>query len=78
MQLEHAQMILEEIEGLDIGECLYEDYSGRGMYGKTTAAVVADQAFTVFEAIGRLKERGELPDTLKAQVDSLGRGYVIY
>ena len=40
MQLAHAQAIVEELtQTLGVEASVREDYSGRGMYGRTTAAV---------------------------------------
>lgn len=40
MKLKHAQAIVDEAYQHSLNVTLYENYSGRGMFGKTTAAVV--------------------------------------
>jgi hypothetical protein len=61
MRLEIAEALVDASEGrLD----LYEDYSGRGMYGRTTAGVTGD-SYDLFPALVELGIRigeGELED----------------
>lgn len=48
MKKEIAQMLVQY--GSDLK--LYEDYSGRGMYGKTTTGISCDDMAQVLEAVG--------------------------
>ena len=88
MERKLAEELVEIIEakhGMGSAE-IYEDYSGRFMYGSTTTAVVADcspmeltdallQAMLVDWTISsELKD--DVTEALKA--DQLGRGYVYY
>lgn len=85
MKLETAQKIVEAAgDDYEEGEgvSLYEDYSGRGMYGKMTAAVTGDLsaiiaaiAMAAYEA--GCDEEGPL-DLGRVRVDDLGRGVVVY
>lgn len=43
MTLEDAKKIVETAEQDDSGITLYENYSGRGMFGKKTAGVVGNR-----------------------------------
>lgn len=69
-----------------------EDYSGRSMYGKSTAAVVVENIGDLLAAVayaGALAgagELGEIPqssldlveDLQRVSMDSMGRGIVVY
>ena len=48
MNKEIAEMIVGYSDDLS----LHEDYSGRGMYGKTTTAITCDSMNDLMEAIG--------------------------
>lgn len=71
MNKEIAEMIINY--GNDLS--LYEDYSGRGMYGKTTTAIKCDSKDDLMEAIGELffemildaKDMGDDYDTTGAK-----------
>ena len=54
MKLANAEKIAEFFEQSGIPYEIYEDYSGRGMYGATTAGVVTPNAADVTWAMGRL------------------------
>jgi hypothetical protein len=76
------------------GEARADGYSGRGMYGKTCAAVTFDslpEAFQFFARLGEYTAGVEMDeDTYEdpslimqelvgsAQTDSMGRGIVVY
>ena len=53
MKYEIAKLIVEAAEqaGLD-GVTLYDGYSGRGMFGKTTTGIVTEQHTSIFEVLG--------------------------
>lgn len=50
MKKEIAEMIADYGSNLQ----LHEDYSGRGMYGKTTTAITCDDVDDFFSAVGDL------------------------
>ncbi len=75
MKLAHAKAIVEELETLDVEATVREDYSGRGMYGRTTAAVSTHYSEDVVAAardLGLPLRRSNL------NVDSMGLGKVVY
>lgn len=65
MEKELAQKILEE----DAEYELYEDYSGRGMFGNTTTAIVVPNR----QDVRFLKE-----DYPELKSDNLGLKYILY
>ena len=72
MQLSNAKEIVEHLEGEGENAYVMKDYSGRGMFGSKTAAVIADDASDVLIAMGTLGIKDS-----KRQ-DSMGLGVVIY
>ena len=84
MTRELAVQLVEFCEGGEI----YENYSGRGMYGKTTYGVVVDDLFDFFVALYLLgKHHGEKDrkddidyeyEIFNFRIDNLGRRYIIY
>jgi len=90
MQLEIAQGIVEGAEVEDVELQLREDYSGRCMYyGKTTAAVVADNLGDFLAGLARYcgdldpcHQDGDIAeavlDVQNLRQDSMGRGIVLY
>jgi len=76
MQLAHAQAIVEELtQTLGVEASVRENYSGRGMYGRTTAAVSTHYSEDVVAAardLGLPLRRSNL------SVDSMGLGKVVY
>jgi hypothetical protein len=72
MKLENAQAIVEFLEDQGDEASVYEDYSGRGMYGRTTAGVVASEVSDVTYAMGRLG----IEDSRNS--DSMGRDVIVY
>ena len=76
MKLAHAKAIVEElVEFEGIPAEVRENYSGRGMYGRTTAAVSTQCSEDVFSAAacaGIRLRRSNL------NVDSMGLGCVVY
>jgi len=76
--------------GLDIGVAIKgrEEYSGRGMNGKTTCAVVADRVVDIIAVAaqagwawrdGREEDDREIVDDLSGlRLDSMGTGVVVY
>jgi tRNA(Ile2) C34 agmatinyltransferase TiaS len=64
---------------------IYEDYSGRGMFGETTTAITFDSNLEFYEAIADVmvneeqEQREMVADFLRnIQKDSLGNGIIIY
>ena len=90
MKLSTAKFIVEMTEGTE-NECqLYEDYSGRGMFGDTTTGVTAqcgpaELLGTVLASIFATPqfETDDYPDIDYSDFegiksDSMGRGTIIY
>lgn len=65
--IEKLKKVAENIENARF----HADYSGRGMFGKTCAAIYCDDADEVIEEAGAQGIRG-------ARRDSMGRGAVVY
>ena len=71
---------------------LRENYSGRGMYGRETCAIVVDNQMQLVSDLiqfmgdnvvddnprGLAWEGGNIPDINSLRIDSMGRGVVIY
>ena len=75
MKLAHAKAIVEELETEGIDATVREDYSGRGMYGRETAAVSTRYSEDIFATIGVLGLRLRRSSL---NVDSMGLGKVVY
>ena len=76
MKLAHAQAIVEELtETEGIAATVDATYSGRGMYGRETAAVSTRYSEDVFTAIGVLGLRLRRANL---SVDNMGLGFVVY
>jgi|TARA_R110002124_G_scaffold279801_2_gene452645 hypothetical protein len=75
MKLAHAKAIVEELETEGIDATVREDYSGRGMYGRETAAVSTRYSEDIFATIGVLGLRLRRSNL---NVDSMGLGKVVY
>ena len=76
MKLAHAKAIVEElVEFEGIEATVREDYSGRGMYGRTTAAVSTHYSEDVVAAA---RELGLPLRRSNLNVDSMGLGKVVY
>ena len=76
MKLAHAQAIVKELtetEGIDA--TVDATYSGRGMYGRETAAVSTRYSEDIFMAIGVLGLRLRRANL---SVDNMGLGFVVY
>ena len=76
MKLAHAQAIVKELtetEGIDA--TVDATYSGRGMYGRETAAVSTRYSEDIFTAIGVLGLRLRRANL---SVDNMGLGFVVY
>ena len=76
MKLAHAKAIVEELtETEGIAATVDATYSGRGMYGRETAAVSTRYSEDVFTAIGVLGLRLRRANL---SVDNMGLGCVVY
>ena len=81
MERELAEKLVDKL--LDIGDDaeLYEDYSGRGMFGMTTTGVVFSEYNKLFEAFYLLGvEDGDYNDYnfSSLRIDNMGLRYIIY
>ena len=86
LTLDEANDIVDYIKGsLDLGGHddwfdidVFEDYSGRGMHGKTTVAFKVPSEDGLL-AIGFAAAKLDIdPDKLPTRIDDLGLGIVIY
>ena len=76
MKLAHAKAIVEELtETEGITATVDATYSGRGMYGRETAAVSTRYSEDVFCAAGVLGLRLRRSSL---SVDNMGLGFVVY
>lgn len=89
MQRPLAVALVDFLTGSGIDAELYEDYSGRAMYGKTTTGVVLDSQEDLMNAMLALINDPEIFADLKQRVgvddvcrslsrDSLGKGVILY
>ena len=75
MKLAHAKAIVEELETEGIDATVDATYSGRGMYGRETAAVSTRYSEDVFATAGVLGLRLRRANL---SVDNMGLGKVVY
>lgn len=87
MQLEAAQFLIEVASCADIQAEIYEEYSGRGMYGATTAGISVSNPIALLGAAIEYVADGydeqleiNVPkwDLHKLKMDSLGTGSILY
>jgi hypothetical protein len=87
MKVEHAQLLMQAAEEEHIDAVAHDDYSGRGMYGKTTAAVVVPDVPCLMAMVGRAvlaaqRDNGDPDDFIEAtrsfRTDSLGMDMIVY
>ena len=80
MDMKTAETIIMYQESGDLE--LYEDYSGRGMYGETTCGIVFDNIgellAAVAEAMLNEPENIDVHSLARVRIDSMGRGSIIY
>ena len=71
--IDQAELVEAIEEAADeVSGSIREDYSGRGMYGKTCYGIVVDGSGTeVIEAAAALGVRG-------ARTDNMGKGTIVY
>jgi hypothetical protein len=72
MELKTAKRIVAKLNENDIEASLYEGYSGRAMFGDTTAGVSLDSHYNLEQA--KRLCRG----LTKCRQDQLGRGVILY
>lgn len=70
MKIEKAKEILKEIAE-ELGGRVRENYSGRGMFGRTCLAIVCDSPKACIAAAAKKRIVG-------ASTDNMGLSYVIY
>lgn len=76
-----TQSQLDDFENLawDIGGEVYENYSGRGMFGKTCLAITVDELENALFRLGRESGDYDFSNELERfKTDSLGRSFIIY
>ena len=66
-----AEKIVAMLQDEGFTARVYDDYSGRGMYGKTTTAVVSNDLSRALAVAGKKGVK-------RPQWDQLGKGYIIY
>ena len=72
MRKTNAEAIVDYLEDKGITAEVYQDYSGRGMYGTTTTAVVTKDPFDVARAMGAL----DIDDSDRR--DNMGMDMIVY
>lgn len=74
MELETVREIHEALKRKGISSTVTEEYSGRGMYGKTTTGIVIEHGEDEFRAIQVMGEFG----VHEARTDNMGRSIIYY
>ena len=72
---------IDDFENLawDIGGEVYEDYSGRGMFGKTCLGITVENLEKSIFKLGKESADYDFSKELaNFQTDSLGRSFIIY
>ena len=72
MKVDNAEAIADFMESEGVDVTVHYDYSGRGMYNKTTTGVVTKNLADVVYAMGRLN----IED--RRRVDSMGLDTIVY
>ncbi len=63
----------------DIGGEIYEDYSGRGMFGKTCMGITVDELENSLFRLGKESADYEFSKELENfRTDNMGKGSIIY
>ncbi len=86
MKTEVAKRLAELADSMGFEFSFREDYSGRGMYGRTTAGITVtslqDFAKFLYEAaeyIHQDQQEGFLPERIGSfSVDNMGYDYILY
>ena len=76
LTLENARLIIEAVEEHTNAEVsIHEDYSGRGMYGKTCVGIVSNDVGAVYWAAGKIGlDYADIPH----RQDSMGLDTILY
>jgi hypothetical protein len=83
MKVEIAREIVEAAESEGWESSLREDYSGRGMYGRTTAGVIMPDLLKFAAAVGMAVHLSDNPERIilavaDASQDSMGLDVIVY
>lgn len=87
MNRDTAELIVEALHNYGEDEAeLYEDYSGRGMYGRNTTGVVVENTGAILPAVVEyLRDNvceecdwDGIPDFESMRLDNLGLSYIVY
>ncbi len=89
MTKELADALKAAADRLEFEVSLFEDYSGRVMYGKTTTGITVGSLIDLFPLLlnagiqagkaGTLDEQNELVEAARAlRYDNLGRDFIVY
>ena len=88
MQKELAQLLVEIMEDAGEEASIYENYSGRGMYGRTTTGLVVDNLALLLTNVIANAERlsdydnewleAKFPNINSLRYDSLGNQIILY
>jgi hypothetical protein len=76
MQMQDAVELMNFLENQGFDAKLYEDYSGRGMYGNTTTGVTTDASPGEMEFMEEEMEEAEIDPAFRK--DSMGLDYIYY
>jgi len=76
MELPDAIELVDFLQGEGYDAELYEGYSGRGMYGKTTTGVTTDASPGSMEHMEEEMEENEIDPSFHR--DSMGLDYIYY
>lgn len=74
MELDTVRKIHDALKREGISSTVAEEYSGRGMYGKTTAGIVINHGEDEFRAIQVMGNFG----VHDARTDNMGKGTIFY
>lgn len=79
MNIDIAGAIIDQLHNMDIEADIREDYSGRGMYGTTTAGIVTDANMVVVGYCAGVAETDiDFWEVEQFRTDSMGLSTIIY
>jgi hypothetical protein len=85
MKLETAEALVKALDGLGVEATVSEGYSGRGMYGRLTVAIVLAQGASLLAAAAFAARQmaaddvdGFVRDLRQVQIAAMGLGVVVY
>ena len=76
MELKQAKDIIIFLQNAGFEAELYDGYSGRGMYGKTTKGVTTDARPNTMEVLSEKMEADGIDTSWRS--DSMGLDYIYY